>query len=50
MKKNAFYQVTIDLTSPQTHRAKVSIRKANENLPGILDFPVWTPGSYMVHG
>jgi predicted metalloprotease with PDZ domain len=46
--KQAFFKVTIDLTAPETHRAKVRIRKASENLPGMLEFPVWTPGSYLV--
>jgi predicted metalloprotease with PDZ domain len=46
--KNAFFKVTIDLTSPESHRAKVKIEKRSENLPGLLEFPVWTPGSYLV--
>lgn len=46
--KNAFFTVTIDLRSPETHRANVRIKKSNENLPGLLEFPVWTPGSYLI--
>lgn len=43
-----FYRVTIDISQAQTHRAQVQIEKAGEDLPGILEFPVWTPGSYLV--
>jgi predicted metalloprotease with PDZ domain len=43
-----FFHVQIDLTRPESHRAKVTIRRAAEELPGILEFPVWTPGSYLV--
>jgi predicted metalloprotease with PDZ domain len=46
--KQAFFKVTIDLTEPESHRAKVKIQKRSENLPGVLEFPVWTPGSYLV--
>lgn len=46
--KNSFFKVTIDLTNPNSHRANVRIEKQNENLPGMLEFPVWTPGSYLV--
>ncbi len=42
------YLVTIDLTSPETHRAKVTIAALGEELPPLLQFPVWTPGSYLV--
>lgn len=42
------YIVTIDLTSPQTHRARVTIEAGTEELPPLLQFPVWTPGSYLV--
>jgi predicted metalloprotease with PDZ domain len=41
-------KVLIDLTQPQAHRARVTIERGTENLPGLLQFPVWTPGSYMV--
>jgi predicted metalloprotease with PDZ domain len=46
--KKPQYRVFIDLSQAQTHRAKVRIEEAAEKLPGILEFPVWTPGSYMV--
>lgn len=46
--KQAFFKVTIDLTEPESHRVKVRIQKGSENLPGVLEFPVWTPGSYLV--
>lgn len=47
MKKPAFH-VTIDLSSPETHRARVEIRAGTEQLPPTLQFPVWTPGSYLI--
>lgn len=43
-----FYSVIIDLTKPESHRAKVEIKSLTEELPPILEFPIWTPGSYMV--
>lgn len=46
--KQPFFKVIIDLTAPKTHRAQITIHKASENLPGTLEFPVWTPGSYLV--
>ncbi len=42
------YNITIDLTSPETHRARIRIEAASEELPPLLQFPVWTPGSYLV--
>ncbi|MGZ3672362.1 MAG: M61 family metallopeptidase, partial [Bdellovibrionota bacterium] len=42
------YFVSIDLTRPETHRAKVTIRAHGDALPPLLQFPVWTPGSYLV--
>jgi predicted metalloprotease with PDZ domain len=42
------YSVVIDLTEPETHRALVTISAAEEELPPLLQFPVWTPGSYLV--
>lgn len=47
-RKQPLYRVTIDLTDAHSHRAKVRIEQEAEKLPGILEFPVWTPGSYMV--
>ncbi|MGZ3711151.1 MAG: M61 family metallopeptidase [Bdellovibrionota bacterium] len=47
MKKPS-YKVLIDLTKPETHRAIVTIESAAEIIPGVLHFPVWTPGSYLV--
>lgn len=46
--KRAAYLVTIDLTNAESHRAQVTIRKKNEKLPNVLQFPVWTPGSYLI--
>lgn len=37
--------VTIDARHPETHRLFVKI---SGNLPPVLSFPVWTPGSYLV--
>jgi predicted metalloprotease with PDZ domain len=42
------FKVLIDLTQPETHRAIITIESAAENIPGLLQFPVWTPGSYLV--
>ncbi len=42
------YLVTIDLTAPETHRAQVTIAARADDLPPLLQFPVWTPGSYLV--
>lgn len=42
------FKVLIDLSHPETHRALVTIESAAENIPGLLQFPVWTPGSYLV--
>jgi predicted metalloprotease with PDZ domain len=47
MKKVAYF-VTIDLSKPETHRAHVTIRRGSEDLPSVIQFPVWTPGSYLV--
>jgi predicted metalloprotease with PDZ domain len=47
MKKPS-YRVVVDLTNPESHRVQVSIHRGSENLPGVLQFPVWTPGSYLV--
>lgn len=46
--KRAAYSVTIDLRKPETHRAIVEIKAVSEDLPALLQFPVWTPGSYLV--
>ena len=42
------YLVTLDLTSPETHRVRVTIEARGDALPPVLTFPVWTPGSYLV--
>jgi predicted metalloprotease with PDZ domain len=42
------YLVTVDLTRPETHRAQLTIASRTEALPPLLQFPVWTPGSYLV--
>lgn len=42
------FRVTIDLTKPHEHRARVIIHAGAEPLPPLLQFPVWTPGSYLV--
>lgn len=42
------YKVVIDISHPESHRALVTIQRGAENLPGLLQFPVWTPGSYLV--
>lgn len=42
------YSVLIDLTAPETHRAQVRISANGDQLPPLLSFPVWTPGSYLV--
>lgn len=42
------FLVEIDATQAHTHRLKVSIRAKNGKLPLLLQFPVWTPGSYLV--
>ncbi|MGE3260829.1 MAG: M61 family metallopeptidase [Bacteriovoracia bacterium] len=47
-KTKPSYKVLIDLTAPKTHRARITIESAAENIPGLLQFPVWTPGSYLV--
>ncbi len=47
-KAKPFFHVIVDFSQPQSHRAKVSLRSMQEALPGILEFPVWTPGSYFV--
>lgn len=39
-------QVTIDLSQAHTHEVEVTIR--GKSIPELLQFPVWTPGSYMV--
>lgn len=46
--KKPSYKVTIDLTRPETHRALITIEAATDDLPPLLQFPVWTPGSYYV--
>jgi predicted metalloprotease with PDZ domain len=46
--KKPQYRVFIDLSNAQTHRANIRIEEAAEKLPGVIEFPVWTPGSYMV--
>lgn len=38
-------QVKLDLSNPHNHEIKVTI---SGEMPEILRFPVWTPGSYMV--
>ena len=47
MKKPSF-RVILDLTQPETHRVLVTLERGAENLPGLLQFPVWTPGSYLL--
>jgi predicted metalloprotease with PDZ domain len=42
------YLVTIDLTKPETHRAQIRIEARGDALPPVLQFPVWTPGSYLI--
>lgn len=46
--KKPNYSVLIDLSHPESHRALVEIQARSEELPPILEFPVWTPGSYMI--
>ncbi|MCO5141963.1 MAG: PDZ domain-containing protein [Oligoflexia bacterium] len=47
MKKNN-YLIEIDISQGETKRAKVTIHAKDIPLPPSLDFPVWTPGSYLV--
>ncbi len=42
------YRVVLDLTHPESHRIHVTLHRETEDLPSILQFPVWTPGSYLV--
>lgn len=42
------YRAVIDLTSPRSHRAQVTLESLAEELPPLLQFPSWTPGSYLV--
>ena len=46
--KKPLYHVTIDLTRGAGHRARVRIRRGSAALPVTLEFPVWTPGSYLL--
>jgi predicted metalloprotease with PDZ domain len=46
--KHTATKVTIDLTKPETHRAQITITRGSHSLPAVLEFPVWTPGSYLV--
>jgi len=48
MNKKISYKVTVDLRKPETHRALVTLEASNDDLPPLLQFPVWTPGSYLV--
>lgn len=40
--------VTIDARLADGHRIGVKIENLTGHLPGFLNFPVWTPGSYLV--
>lgn len=47
MKTPAF-RVTLDARHPETHRVRVTIEARGATFPNLLQFPVWTPGSYLV--
>lgn len=47
MNKNKI-AVELDLSQAETKRVKVTISAKAGVLPPSLDFPVWTPGSYLV--
>ncbi len=40
--------VEIDLRKPETHRIQIKIKHDKKRWPGLIQFPVWSPGSYMV--
>lgn len=46
--KNSQTTVEIDLRNPETHRVQINIKHKEPHWPGLIQFPVWSPGSYMV--